>query len=58
MGPEFHVDRQKNGQTNRYDEANSRFCNFADVPRNQEAIWNVAGGLEERSVIVHTWRNT
>jgi hypothetical protein len=47
----FHVDRQTDGQTyrqtNRYDKANSRFGSFAKAPRNQQAIRNVDGELEQ-----------
>jgi len=38
--------------TNRYDKANSRFGGFAKAPRNQQAIRNVDGELEEHAVNV------
>ena len=52
----FHVDRHKDGQTyrqtNRYDKANSLFGSFAKAPRNQQAIRNVDGELEQHTANV------
>jgi hypothetical protein len=37
-GELFHADRRTNGRIDRHDEVNSLFRNFANVPRNSEAL--------------------